>query len=248
VLNGRNVVRLIENLPTDASSRPKKEVVISNSGELHGEEYHKATDKVVDKWGDVFEDFPADETSISNAELSPEAARAEYQKIAIKLKETGNAAFKAGEPVAALQKYLKALRYLEAGEEGDDEPAETGADAEVKATADNADERDFLHFQLFNNAALMANKTKDYTDAVKYASNAIGIKNIPDDQKAKAYFRRALARSARKSYNEAHNDLLEAGKLSPNDAAIRKETADVKRKLEHDKKNEKAALSKFFGA
>lgn len=83
----------------------------------------------------------------------------------------------------------------------------------------------------------MCIKLSDYEGAIKAASDALAVKGASDENKAKAYFRRGKAKVHKKDKDGAIEDLEQALKLVPNDAAVRRELASVK---------EEAAYSKFF--
>src|ERR1700722_98886 len=143
----------------------------------------------------------------------------DYARIATELKETGNKAFKAGDFALARAKYEKGLRYAkEYMEVQEGNPKELGE----TLTA--------LRITLNNNAALMCIKLSDYEGAIKAASGALAVKGASDESKAKAYFRRGQAKVYKKDEDDALEDLEQARKLMPNDAAVRKELASVKRK------------------
>jgi peptidyl-prolyl isomerase D len=96
----------------------------------------------------------------------------------------------------------------------------------------------------------MAVKEKRWDEGQKYAGYALDVaKNggISDADKAKAHYRRALARVAMKDEDEALEDLTEAAKLAPGDAGVMKEMAAVKKSVADRARKEKAALKKFFG-
>lgn len=147
----------------------------------------------------------------------------------------GNKAFKAGDVRLGLSKYQKGLRYLNENPEVDDkEPPET------------AKQLTSLRFQLHNNSALLQNKLKEYDGAIKSATYALEVQGTSDADKAKAYFRRAQARDARKNEEEAIQDYEAAQKLCPTDAAILNGLASSKKKLAEVKKKEKQQYAKFF--
>ena len=224
VINGKSVVRAIENGPTGGEDRPKKEVKIVKSGQLQGEDYDKATEKAVDPTGDPYEDFPDDQGDLEGTE---------YAKIADDLKKIGNDAFKKQDFAMALAKYEKGLRFArEYMSVNDDDPKDL-----AQRLAD-------LRFSLSNNAALMAIKLKDYDAASKYATDALAVKGASEENKAKAHYRRALARGAKRDEDGALEDLEAADKLAPNDAAVKKELAIVKKKAVERRQKEKAAYSK----
>lgn len=227
VINGKAVVREIEATPTDPSDRPKRDVVIVKSGELKGDDYENALEKKVDPLGDKYEDFPEDQ----GEDIPP----TQIVKIASELKELGNKAFKKGDHALALKKYQKGLRYLnDSPEPGDDDPKTLEGELSL------------LRFTLHNNSALMQIKQHDYNDATKSASSALAVEGPTDEQRAKAYYRRALAQAGKSAEEEAKADLEEALKLVPGDAQVQNELVAVKKRVAEFKKREKAAYSKFF--
>lgn len=147
----------------------------------------------------------------------------------------GNKAFKAGDLRLGLAKYQKGLRYLNENPE-----------VEEKDPPETKQQLSSLRFQLHNNSALLQNKLKNFEDAVKSATCALEVQGTSDSDKAKAYFRRAQAREARKSEEEAIKDYEEAQKLAPNDAAVLNGLTNAKKKLAEFRKKEKAAYAKFF--
>jgi len=227
VINGKSVVREIENVPTGSEDRPKKEVKIVKCGELTGDEYDKATEKMVDPTGDPYENFPDDHDGLLSG--------SDYARIATELKEIGNKMFKTGNFALAQAKYEKGLRYAkEYMEVQDGDPKELG------------EALTGLRFTLNNNTALMCIKLGDYEGAIKAASNALAVTGASEENKAKAYFRRGQARVNKKDEEGAMEDLEEALKLVPNDAAVRRELASVKKKAAERRQKEKAAYSKYF--
>ena len=244
VLDGKSIIRKIEGLKTQ-NDKPIWDVTISGKharihtrwyrywpktidcGQLSGDEAANVGKKVADSTGDPYEDFPEDQ--------GDELKGPEIIKIARELKDYGNNAFKAVDLNLALDKYQKGLRYLnEYPEASDNDPPEL----QQQLTA--------IRFTLNSNSALIQIKLKAFDDASKSASNAVEIANIGDADKAKAYYRKALACIGLKNDEEAMNDLEMALKLAPGDAAIKKELGIVKRKAADQAKKEKAAYKKFF--
>ncbi|KAK4946082.1 Peptidyl-prolyl cis-trans isomerase D [Elasticomyces elasticus] len=228
VINGKNIVRKIENLPTQSDKPSTGDVVVADCGQLEGESYKTATQKTADATGDPYEDFPDDQ-----GELKGE----EYYKIALDLKEYGNKAFKSGDVETGIEKYQKGLRYL------NEYPAASENDPK-----DLQDKIDILRFTLHSNSALLANKAKRYDEADKWAGFAIDAtpKDAKDTDKAKACFRRGQARVALKDLEGALKDYETASKLAPEDAAIKAELAKTKKTLHDSIKKEKDAYKKFF--
>jgi peptidyl-prolyl isomerase D len=104
VINGKNIVRTIENLPLQSDKPVNGDVVIDDCGQLEGEGYSTATQKAADPTGDPYEDYPDDQGEGLKGE--------EFYKIALDLKDFGNKAFKAGDVETGIEKYQKGLRYL----------------------------------------------------------------------------------------------------------------------------------------
>jgi peptidyl-prolyl isomerase D len=228
VINGKNIVRKIENIPTQAD-KPQNDVKVIECGQLSGEAYSSAIAKAMDVTGDPYEDFPDDQGT--------DMKGTEYFKIASELKDLGNKAFKAGDLETGIEKYQKGIRYLnEYPEANESDPKEL--DAQMKQ----------LRFTLHNNSALLANKCKRYDDAEKWAGYAIDaiMLDTKDVDKAKAYHRRGTARVALKDEDGGKADLQMAAKLAPGDSAIAKELAAVKKSIQEKDKKLKAAYSKAF--
>lgn len=203
--------------------------MVVECGELQGKEYEEATTKAPDATGDPYEDFPDDQGTEMKGE--------EYYKIALDLKDFGNKAFKAGDLEVGIEKYQKALRYL------NEYPAAN--DGDPKDLQENIDS---LRFTLHSNSALLANKAKRYEDAEKWAG--FGIDAIPKDakdtDKAKVYYRRGQARVALKDLESGLKDFEEAAKLAPNDTAIKNDLAKSKKTLQDSIKRERDSYKKFF--
>lgn len=230
VINGKSVVRKIENMQT-SSDKPKTDVTVVDCGELTGDAYTNAASRMQDATGDPYEDFPEDH---QGEELTAPLCF----KIASELKTFGNTAFKSGDLPLGLEKYQKGLRYLnEFPEPGDNDPKELGE--QMKA----------LRFTLHSNSSLLANKLAHYNEAQTWAGYALqvaGDAKAKDADKAKAYFRRAQAQVGLKEEDEALKDLQEALKLAPGDAAIVSEIAKVKKIIKDREAKDKAAARKFF--
>ncbi|KAF2842060.1 peptidyl-prolyl cis-trans isomerase D [Patellaria atrata CBS 101060] len=227
VINGKSIVRTIENLATAPGDKPFKDATIVDCGELTGEDYDKAVEKIADSTGDPYEDFPEDQGS--------DIPGPEILKIASELKELGNKAFKSGEITLGLAKYQKGLRYLhEYPEPQENDPPELGKQLSS------------LKFTLYNNSSLLQIKLKEWDAALSSASNALEVPGTTDAEQGKAMYRRALARSGKKADDEAVEDLEEALKRVPGDPAITSELNAVKKRAQERLKKEKAAYKKFF--
>lgn len=227
VLNGKSVVRQIENTQTASGDKPLKDITISDCGQLTGDEALAADVKQPDAMGDPYEDFPED---CEEADLQPQ----NILKIATACKDYGTKAFKAGNLELGLDKYQKGIRYLNEEPELDKEPPETkqGLDA--------------LRISLNNNAALLSTKLEQWQDVIRFASSALTVAGISDKDKAKALYRRGVANVRSKDLEAALKDLEEAGKLAPEDGAVVSELHTVRNKVKERAAKEKAQYKKFF--
>ncbi|OAA68703.1 peptidyl-prolyl cis-trans isomerase [Niveomyces insectorum RCEF 264] len=253
VLSGKSVVRQVENVPTQPGDKPTQDVVIVDCGELTGEEALVAGDapKQPDALGDPYEDFPEDEvddssssSGVTGAGATSTAATAattggglsavRILKIATDCKGFGNTAFKNGDWAAALDKYHKALRYLNEDPDLDSAPEGT------KAALDQ------VRLSVNSNAALMHLKLGAWQAARNAATSALDVAGISPADKAKALFRRGQALIKLKDEEAALADLTEAYKLKPDDANVVKELNAVKAALKARREKEKKTYQKFF--
>jgi len=227
VINGKSIVRQIENLNTHSGDKPIQDATIIDCGELKGEAYTKCVEKTPDSTGDPYEDYPEDQ--------SVELKGVEILSIATALKDLGNAAFKTTDLKLGLAKYQKGLRYLhEHLEPLDTDPPELGQQLAA------------LRFSLHNNSALMQYKLRDYEGAAASATKALEVPGATDVEKGKAYYRRALATAGKKNDEDAVVDLEAAAKCVPGDAAVAKELKVIRERVVERKKREKAAYKNAF--
>ncbi|GJN67874.1 peptidyl-prolyl cis-trans isomerase [Purpureocillium lilacinum] len=226
VLNGKSVVRQIENLQTLSGDKPTKDAVIADCGELTGDAALAADIKQPDAMGDPYEDFPDD----VNEQLDAK----KILKIATDCKDYGNKAFKAGNLSLGLTKYEKGLRYLNEDPDLDDEPPTTKQSL------------DAVRFSLNSNSALLSIKLESWDDAVRFGTSALAVAGTADADRAKAFYRRGFAYVRIKDEEAAIKDLEEAHRLAPSDALVSNELAAVKAKAAARAAKEKAAYKKFF--
>ena len=228
VTSGKSIIRQIENLPTQSGDKPAKDVVIADCGELPADAAVSEASRTADPYGDVYEDFPEDET-----DEQPLGAQKCIQ-VASDCKDFGNKAFKAGDVSVALDKYQKGLRYLNEDPDLEKEPADT------------KQKMDALRAALNSNAALMNNKLEAWDEAVRAATNALDVGVLSDKDKAKALYRRGFAYVRLKDEEAAVKDLEEAKKVAPEDKAVIAELASVKKAAAERLAKEKKAYKKFF--
>lgn len=235
VINGKSVVRHIENLQTQSGDKPIKDAIISDCGVLEGDAALAADVKAPDALGDAYEDFPED------CATPPEAK--EVIEIATASKDFGNKAFKAGDLNLGLEKYQKGLRYINEEPDLDSFPDDQKATLKAQLEA--------LRFSLNNNSALLNIKLEAWEDAVRSAESALNVAEkkeaqIKEADIAKALYRRGLALVHLKDEETALKDLESAHKLVPGDAAITNELNSVKQRFAARSAKEKAAYKKFF--
>lgn len=208
------------------------QLIFIDCGQLTGDEAKNIGKgkNELDSTGDAYEDFPEDQ--------GEEFKGPQILEIATKLKEYGNKAFKSGNLNLALEKYLKGLRYLhEYPEVLPEDPAELSTELTK------------IRFTLHSNSALLQIKLGSFEDAKSSADNALEIKDaglVPDQDRAKALYRKGLALRGLKDDEEAVKNLEKAHQLAPGDSAITNTLQDAKRKAAEQAKKEKAAYSKFF--
>ncbi|KIY69011.1 40 kDa cyclophilin [Cylindrobasidium torrendii FP15055 ss-10] len=223
VVRGKGIVRKVENFPTLSGDKPEKDILIADCGTL------AELPPLEDGDGDVYEDWPDDEERDTE---KPEVAL----EIATKIRELGNGAFKAGKMAEALDKWEKALRYLDVHPVL---PDETPADLKEKYIA--------LKSALLLNSALAGAKSKPSV-GIKFASRALDMSPpLSDSDKAKALYRRALCHVAQHNEDDALEDLTAANKIVPSDAAISNELTKVKQRLQEKKAKAKKQFAKMFG-
>lgn len=212
VIKGMNVVRKLEYTQTDAGDKPQQECGIADCGELKEGEDDGVPPRAD---GDIYEDFTADDTLCKADE--------DYAKAAKEIKEYGNTAFRAGQYTVAVDKYEKALRYMD---------AVSKPDKEVK-----------IPLLLNSSVCHLKKEPRNAQAALESAKKALEI----DPNNVKGLFRRAQAHAALKEYDEAKKDLLDALKIDPTNTDIRNEFARVKQQYDEYKKQQSKVYSNMFG-
>jgi len=210
VIKGMAVVRKLESTPTSEGDKPTSDCEIANCGELQEGEDDGIPPRTD---GDIYEDFTADDEKCKTDD--------DYAKAAQTIKEYGNTAFRAGKFDVAVEKYEKALRYLD---------VVSKPDKDVKIS-------------LSLNQAACYLKLRNPDAALVSSDKALAI----DPTNVKGLFRRAQANAAKKEYDQAKQDLLNALKIDPNNGDVRNEFAKVKQLQEEEKKKQAKVYSNMFG-
>ncbi|KAG6861153.1 Peptidyl-prolyl cis-trans isomerase cyp40 [Termitomyces sp. Mi166 len=231
VIKGKSIARQIENYPTSNGDVPTSPIIIADSGVLSPDDPSLAESAVTD--GDAYEDYPDDEDrDVQNPKIALEIAKA--------IREIGTKLFKEGKIEEALSKYQKSIRYL------DVHPVlPEDAPPELK------DSYDALLAPLLLNSALAATRSQPPSSqnadiAIKNTTRALIRLELNTADKAKALYRRALAKVIQKDEDEAEKDLVEASKLVPEDGAIAGELAKVRQRKKEKREKEKKAFKKLF--
>ncbi|KAJ3554946.1 hypothetical protein NM688_g2842 [Phlebia brevispora] len=235
VIRGKSVVRAIENHPTSSGDVPTEPCTIADCGELDPSDPSLEQAAAAD--GDPYEDYPEDQAVLPDGDVSekPEVAL----RVAREVREIGNKLFKEGNINRALEKYQKAIRYLDLHEHSlpEDAPPEL------------PDSYNALMAPLLLNSALAAVRlggTAHAEIAIRSASRALDDLELNDADQAKALYRRALAYSATKEDDLAEEDLTRAHGLVKDDAAIIAELEKVRGRKKEKREKEKKAFKKLF--
>ncbi|KAF8622532.1 hypothetical protein AX15_006943 [Amanita polypyramis BW_CC] len=231
VIKGKSIVRQIENSPTTTGDVPKEPIVVADSGILSPDDPSLAEKKSSD--GDIYEDYPDDEDQDLN---DPE----KVLRIARTIREIGNQLYKQGDINGALQKYSKSIRYL-------DLYTELPEDAPPEMNESYAN----LLSALLLNSALAAIRVEPHTHtnamiSISNTTRALNKLELNKADQAKAYYRRAFAKSIMKDEDGAEADLVVASGLLPNDAAITNELTKIRQKKKEHLDREKKAYKKMF--
>ncbi|XP_059201878.1 peptidyl-prolyl cis-trans isomerase D [Centropristis striata] len=218
VLKGMGVVKLLESIDTNEDV-PVKPCVISDCGE------HKDGDSwgaaATDGSGDTHPDFPED----SDIDLKDVD---KVLSVAEDVKNIGNSLFKNQDWKAAVNKYGKALRYLEVSGELLEEEAQLKLEP--------------IALSCFLNTAACNLKMQLWQEALDSCNEALEL----DQANTKALFRRAQAWQGLKENSKAMIDLKKAQGIAPEDKAIGNEMKRVQLKIQEEKEKEKKIYAKMF--
>ncbi|CAE6448332.1 unnamed protein product [Rhizoctonia solani] len=229
VVKGKSIIRQIENQPTSSGDAPTSACVITKCGELTSDDELELANSVPPD-GDKYEDYPEDDDS--DIQNNPQTAL----NIAREIKEVGTRLHKEGKLDLALDKYQKAIRYLDVHPvPPHDAPPTLQGDFTTLLTP------------LLLNSALAAIKVNKPSVALSATTRALGLKpEIGTSDKGKAYYRRALAHSLHHDEDEAEADLKEALQIVPGDEAIKNELAKLQQRKKEKREKEKKAFKGLF--
>ncbi|CAN9514602.1 unnamed protein product [Ophioblennius macclurei] len=218
VLRGMGVVKMLESIDTQEDT-PVKPCVIADCGEhKDGDSWGSAPS---DGTGDAHPDFPED-SDLDFKDVD------KVLSVAEDVKNIGNNLFKSQNWNGAVNKYSKALRYLETSGELLSEEAHQ----KLEPTA----------LSCFLNTAACKLKLQLWQEAVESCNEALEL----NQANTKALFRRAQAWQGLKEYSKAMVDLKEAQGITPEDKAISNEMKRVQLKIQEEKEKEKKIYAKMF--
>eukprot|EP00835_Amoeboradix_gromovi_P006593 NODE_807_length_4058_cov_0.317252.p1 type:complete len:375 gc:universal NODE_807_length_4058_cov_0.317252:1936-3060(+) len=234
VLKGKNVVRKIENTEKGENDKPIHDVIIVDCGVIEPGQDDGCSQFIDAK--DPLEEFPEDHKDYPFSNVT-----VPFQ-FSAELKNLGNEYFKESKFDIAVEKYQKALSYLQECEnEHFDDPSNLEFKKSVLA----------LKVSLMLNCSLMYNKLSNARQAVSYAEKAASvIENnsvLENRDLAKCKFRKAQGYLKMNQFEEALELLKSASKLEPNDSGILKELKSCHVKIKEKNEKEKAIYSKMFG-
>lgn len=179
--------------------------------------------------GDVFEEYPDDNTTVDLDQAGQVLAAVEV------IKNAGTELYRKKDWRNAEYKYKKALRWInECLPDEDIDPEHGRRFAELKV-------------KVMLNLALVAQQQQQWEDMGRHASNVIETDGVAPADLTKAYFRRGSARRRMKEWEPAYADLAKARELAPEDKAVAKAEAEVLEVLEKKKQKVREAYGSFFG-
>ncbi|XP_061580800.1 peptidyl-prolyl cis-trans isomerase D [Cololabis saira] len=218
VLKGMGIVKMLESIDTKEDA-PIKPCVIADCGEHKDEDgWGTATN---DGTGDAHPDFPED-SEIDFKDVDSVLSVAED------VKNIGNNLFKSQNWKGAVNKYSKALRYLEMSGDLVEEEAQKKLEPTVVSC--------------FLNTAACNLKMQLWQDALDSCTEALEL----NEANTKALFRRAQAWQGLKEFEKALVDLKKAQVIAPEDKAINNEMKKVHLKIQEEKEKEKKIYAKMF--
>ncbi|XP_061541444.1 peptidyl-prolyl cis-trans isomerase D [Phycodurus eques] len=224
VLKGMGVVKMLDAVDTNDDA-PVKPCVIADCGEhKDGDSWGVAPSDVT---GDAHHDFPED-SDVDFKDVD------KVMSVAEDIKKIGNNLFKSQDWNGAVNKYSKALRYLEVCGEvlEDDEGEESAVQKKLEPAV----------LSCYLNTAACKLKLQLWQETVDSCNEALAL----DKGNTKALFRRAQAWQGLKEYNQAMTDLKSAQGIAPEDKAISNEMKRVQLQVQQEKEREKKIYAKMF--
>lgn len=150
------------------------------------------------------------------------------------IKNSGSLLFKQKDYKNALFKYKKSLKYVN---EYIPEP--------------DVDEKNNIKFltlkmKLYLNMSLMMYYLKQYDDSILYATYLLDMDNVPNLDKAKAYYRRGNSYYMKKLLEDAKKDYKKCKENNPDDKVVDQKIDEVQKLLDEKKAKTRKNIAKFF--
>ncbi|CCE63083.1 hypothetical protein TPHA_0D04490 [Tetrapisispora phaffii CBS 4417] len=230
VIEGKRIVRLIENLQCDQeNNKPLYDVKIDECGILPNdyEVPENAEETPMDQYGDNYEDSLKNDQKVDINDYDSVYKAIEF------VKNIGTEQFKLKELEVALEKYEKCNKFLKEYYPDDLEEDQLKAIQQLKIS-------------IPLNIALCALKLKNYRRVLVAASEILYAEGADDKSKAKALYRRGMAYYYMNDTDMALADLEMATTFQQNDPAILKAIQDTKNKRKAENNKQKKSLSKMF--
>ncbi|CCH59973.1 hypothetical protein TBLA_0C01590 [Henningerozyma blattae CBS 6284] len=229
VIDGKYVVRTIENSRVDKDGFPEKCIRIDDCGEWNSEMgvplYNACNDKI---GGDVYEENPEDDKHFESDDFS------RVYEAANTIKESGTLLFKKKDFQNAFFKYKKSLRYI------------TEYIPDMEMDKENNIKYTNLKIKLYLNMCLMMFDMQKYEEAIQYATYIIEMENVPKLDVAKAYYRSGNCYLAKKRLEDALKDYNLCKENNPNDKVVDQKIEHVENLIQQKKEKTRKNISKFF--
>lgn len=230
VKHGKSVVREIERVSTSDRNLPAESElpIITRCGPWKRSDEVPIFNACYDTiGGDVYEEYPDDDETITKGSLDSALQAATI------IKDSGGLLFKKGDYTNALLKYKKSLRYvMEYIPDIDQEPELFKKFIELKK-------------KIYLNLALVTLKQGEYKKSCEYGTFLLDM-TLTTPEKAKTLYRMGCANIEMKKYEEARSFLKSANDLAT-DPSIERDLKRVENLLNKKKEAERAKYLKMFG-
>ncbi|KAI5961812.1 CPR6 [Candida pseudojiufengensis] len=227
LIQGKSIIRQMERSDKDSNDKPVDEWKIEDCGELPAD--YVLNDNPDDGTGDEFEEILKD-NDVKKVDINDPNS---VINAVTKIKDIGTKLLKEGKLKNSMEKYSKAVNYL------DDYFPEDLSNEKIS-------EINKLKISCLLNLSLVSLKLKNGKKAIKAANDALHTDLIDDKSKVKALYRKGSGYLLIKDEENAELYFKEAFKLEPNDPAIKKGLEDVKLNIKKRKEQQKKSMSKFF--
>jgi peptidyl-prolyl isomerase D len=232
VAQGKNIVRLLENIPTGENDVPKSLLVITDCGEVMDVPQSAADDAIFEWCGPTHEAEP-DNTPAYPVDDPRDLTSYEVVDLAKNWRSRGNEFFKDSNWQNACSYYSKAIRYIDSRFDVEKDQTSKDSLGEAKALC-------------LLNKSMACLKLNDAALAERCARHVLDIEPLSPTDKAKANFRLGSALFMQGNIFAAKDALTIACDMCPGDAGILRELSFVKKKISEQADREKKMYSKMF--